>query len=140
VLEYCLRSYRVQFPHKGVMAFLASILGPMVRIMKENLWRDIIQGKENTRSLMEVYTPENGSKDNTMVNEVLLCFVSAFGWIHAHSAFLSGYGQCTWSDGRAYIGMWQMGRAHGHGKEINPDGSIRHDGLWSSDMPVKNKK
>jgi hypothetical protein len=30
-----------------------------------------------------------------------------------------------------------MGQAHGNGKETNPDGSVRHDGHWSYDAPVR---
>jgi hypothetical protein len=30
-----------------------------------------------------------------------------------------------------------MGQAHGRGKETNPDGTIRHDGVWSYDTPVR---
>lgn len=51
----------------------------MVHGMKENSWRDIIQGRANTRLPMAVCTRENGSKDNTMVRAVMLYFVSAFG-------------------------------------------------------------
>jgi hypothetical protein len=34
-------------------------------------------------------------------------------------------------------GEWKDGQAHGHGKETNPDGSIRHDGEWHFDRPVR---
>ena len=44
---------------------------------------------------------------------------------------------CTWSDGRVYKGEWAMGQAHGQGKETNPDGTVRHDGLWQYDTPVR---
>jgi MORN repeat len=40
-------------------------------------------------------------------------------------------------DGRVFSGNWHMGQAHGQGKEINPDGSIRHEGLWSYDRPIR---
>ena len=30
-----------------------------------------------------------------------------------------------------------MGQAHGHGIETNPDGSIRHDGEWQYDTPIR---
>lgn len=33
--------------------------------------------------------------------------------------------------------MWAMGQAHGNGKEVNPDGTVRHDGEWQFDAPVR---
>ena len=45
--------------------------------------------------------------------------------------------QCHWSDGRVYKGEWVNGQAHGKGKEIRPDGSIRHDGQWENDKPIR---
>jgi MORN repeat len=36
--------------------------------------------------------------------------------------------------------MFQMGLAHGQGRETNPNGSIRYEGMWSLDVPVKGKK
>ena len=33
-----------------------------------------------------------------------------------------------------------MGQAHGQGKEVNPDGSVRHDGEWKYDVPVRTGK
>jgi hypothetical protein len=54
--------------------------------------------------------------------------------------YIVGFGKCSWSDGRTYVGMWHMGQAHGQGKEMNPNGSIRHEGIWSYDVPVKTKK
>jgi hypothetical protein len=30
-----------------------------------------------------------------------------------------------------------MGQAHGYGKETNPNGSVRHDGQWNQDQPVR---
>lgn len=29
--------------------------------------------------------------------------------------------------------------AHGQGKEIRPDGTIRHDGAWREDRPIRNE-
>jgi len=46
--------------------------------------------------------------------------------------------QCHWSDGRVYTGDWENGKAHGYGKEVRPDGSIRHDGKWEMDKPIRN--
>lgn len=53
-----------------------------------------------------------------------------------------GIGECVWSDGRCYRGEWVEGRAHGYGVEVRADGSIRHDGEWRYDKPVRksNKK
>jgi hypothetical protein len=42
---------------------------------------------------------------------------------------------CTWADGRIYRGEWTEGQAHGQGRETNPDGTVRHDGLWEYDSP-----
>lgn len=44
---------------------------------------------------------------------------------------------CTWVDGRVYTGEWYQGQAHGRGREINPDGTVRHDGEWKYDQPVR---
>jgi hypothetical protein len=51
-----------------------------------------------------------------------------------------GVGECEWADGRCYRGEWANGRAHGYGKETRPDGSVRHDGEWRNDRPVRAKK
>ena len=48
-----------------------------------------------------------------------------------------GKGECKWSDGRHYEGEWSGGKAHGVGKETNPDGTIRHDGQWEYDRPIR---
>ena len=50
---------------------------------------------------------------------------------------MHGFGECTWIDGRTYSGEWKDGSAHGIGKEVRPDGSIRHDGLWEKDKPIQ---
>ena len=50
-----------------------------------------------------------------------------------------GAGECIWADGRCYLGEWVDGRAHGYGVEIRADGSIRHDGEWRDDRPVRYK-
>ena len=34
-------------------------------------------------------------------------------------------------------GEWHMGQAHGRGRETNPDGTVRPDGQWSYDGPVR---
>lgn len=49
-----------------------------------------------------------------------------------------GFGECHWEDGRTYKGEWRAGMAHGKGVETNPDGSVRHDGQWVKDEPVRN--
>jgi len=48
--------------------------------------------------------------------------------------------QCHWADGRIYRGQWLHGKAHGEGVEVRPDGSIRHDGVWENDAPVRPNK
>jgi hypothetical protein len=50
-----------------------------------------------------------------------------------------GQGECVWADGRTYRGDWQEGKAHGYGVEHRPDGSIRHEGEWKKDRPVRPK-
>jgi hypothetical protein len=40
-------------------------------------------------------------------------------------------------DGRRYRGEWRNGMAHGHGTETYPNGSIRHEGEWMDDEPVR---
>lgn len=73
--------------------------------------------------------------------------------------------ECRWADGRVYKGEWNMGKAHGYGStllytillgllllksltscfsllvETRANGTLRHDGEWFQDEPVrKNKK
>ena len=48
-----------------------------------------------------------------------------------------GVGECHWADGRTYKGEWATGKAHGYGVEMRPDGSIRHDGEWQNDNPIR---
>jgi hypothetical protein len=43
------------------------------------------------------------------------------------------------TDGRVYEGNWSNGQAHGKGREVNPDGTVRHDGEWHYDIPVRNR-
>ena len=50
-----------------------------------------------------------------------------------------GKGDCHWSDGRVYRGEWVEGRASGFGVEIRPDGSIRHEGQWENDRPIRDE-
>jgi hypothetical protein len=78
----------------------------------------------------------------TVGTERLDCLSDIFG--RSHSVFpLSFFAivacsrSCTWSDGRVYSGMWSGGQAHGQGKETNPDGTIRHDGEWQHDSPLR---
>ena len=49
-----------------------------------------------------------------------------------------GQGECIWKDGRTYKGEWAHGKANGYGREVRADGSVRHDGLWKNDVPVRN--
>jgi hypothetical protein len=51
-----------------------------------------------------------------------------------------GVGECVWADGRCYRGEWKDGRAHGYGIEIRTDGTIRHDGEWRADRPLRDNK
>lgn len=48
-----------------------------------------------------------------------------------------GVGQCTWKDGRLYKGEWHAGKAHGFGIETRANGTVRHEGQWSNDNPVR---
>ncbi|KAL7579944.1 hypothetical protein ACA910_004941 [Epithemia clementina (nom. ined.)] len=48
-----------------------------------------------------------------------------------------GMGECIWVDGRRYKGEWRNGQAQGYGVEHRPDGSIRHEGQWRNDRPVR---
>ena len=50
-----------------------------------------------------------------------------------------GIGECEWASGRCYKGEWENGRAHGYGRETRPDNSVRHDGEWKNDRPVRKK-
>jgi len=49
----------------------------------------------------------------------------------------SGYGTCSWEDGRCYQGEWRNGMAHGKGRETYADGTVRHDGQWVDDEPIR---
>lgn len=51
-----------------------------------------------------------------------------------------GVGECRWSDGRSYRGEWKEGRANGYGVETRPNGTIRHDGEWKDDRPIRDSK
>jgi len=51
-----------------------------------------------------------------------------------------GVGECVWSDGRCYRGEWYKGHAHGYGVEVRPDGTIRHEGEWKKDRPIRDEK
>jgi hypothetical protein len=49
----------------------------------------------------------------------------------------NGFGTCSWEDGRCYRGEWRNGMAHGKGIETYADGTVRHDGQWEDDEPVR---
>eukprot|EP00522_Entomoneis_paludosa_P018298 CAMPEP_0172451928 /NCGR_PEP_ID=MMETSP1065-20121228/9745_1 /TAXON_ID=265537 /ORGANISM="Amphiprora paludosa, Strain CCMP125" /LENGTH=1150 /DNA_ID=CAMNT_0013203899 /DNA_START=138 /DNA_END=3590 /DNA_ORIENTATION=+ len=51
-----------------------------------------------------------------------------------------GQGECIWADGRRYRGQWKNGQAQGYGVEHRPDGTIRHEGEWKKDRPVRPKR
>ncbi len=50
-----------------------------------------------------------------------------------------GVGQCIWTDGRVYKGEWRDGKAHGYGVEKRVDGTVRHEGMWNNDIPVRKR-
>lgn len=73
--------------------------------------------------------------------ELNACLVRMVFFLHLISLFLSlsllgAYLECVWPDGRLYKGDFHENAAHGYGIEYNPDGTIRHDGLWDHDAPV----
>ncbi|GKY98078.1 hypothetical protein MPSEU_000765700 [Mayamaea pseudoterrestris] len=49
----------------------------------------------------------------------------------------SGNGKMLWSDGGWYEGNWLHGEMDGYGKEVHPDGTLRHEGQWRNGMPVR---
>jgi hypothetical protein len=51
--------------------------------------------------------------------------------------YFEGEGIMTWEDGGYYEGEWSQGEIDGYGKEIRPNGSIRHEGLWRNGFPVR---
>jgi len=51
-----------------------------------------------------------------------------------------GVGQCVWNDGRTYKGEWKEGKADGYGVEKRCDGSIRHEGMWNQDVPIREQQ
>jgi hypothetical protein len=42
-------------------------------------------------------------------------------------------------DGRVYKGEWKEGKAHGYGVEKRSNGTIRHEGVWDKDNPVRKR-
>jgi hypothetical protein len=48
----------------------------------------------------------------------------------------NGHGECVWADGRCFRGDWVDGHAR-FGVEVRADGTIRHNGLWEHDRPVR---
>lgn len=42
---------------------------------------------------------------------------------------MHGYGECTWADGRRYLGDYSHGRKHGYGEFYWPDGRA-YKGEW----------
>ena len=48
-----------------------------------------------------------------------------------------GIGEVVWASGRRYRGEFKEGLAHGYGIEYRADGSVRHDGRWEKDRPVR---
>ena len=48
-----------------------------------------------------------------------------------------GKGKCVWADGRVYQGDFVKNRSHGYGKETYPDGTVRHEGQWENNQPVR---
>lgn len=51
----------------------------------------------------------------------------------------NGHGECVWADGRCFRGDWVTGHAR-YGVEVRADGTIRHNGEWCNDRPVRKKK
>ena len=47
-----------------------------------------------------------------------------------------GNGECIWADGRCFRGEWLNGHTRA-GVETRADGSIRHDGVWRKNRPVR---
>lgn len=47
-----------------------------------------------------------------------------------------GHGRLVTASGRSYEGNFQQGEKQGLGTETNPDGSIRHEGLWDQGQPT----
>jgi hypothetical protein len=43
----------------------------------------------------------------------------------------------SWSDGGWYEGNWVYGEMDGYGKEVRPDGTMRHQGEWRKGQPVR---
>lgn len=38
------------------------------------------------------------------------------------------------------LGEWWNGEMHGQGREIRPNGTLRHDGAWSKGQPMRKRK
>ena len=48
----------------------------------------------------------------------------------------NGKGTYHFRDGSKYMGEWLNNKRNGQGCEINPDGSIFHNGEWKNDKPA----
>jgi hypothetical protein len=48
-----------------------------------------------------------------------------------------GTGKLTWSDGGCYLGEWKNGEIDGVGMEVQPNGSLQHDGIWRQGVPIR---
>lgn len=81
-----------------------------------------------------------GSKARFRFYFVLTCFLPNTLLLSVLSLMVTigRFSQCRWTDGRVYKGNWVEGKASGYGVEIRPDGSIRHDGQWEDDKPIRN--
>ena len=51
-----------------------------------------------------------------------------------------GIGECVWASGRKYHGEWRAGKAQGYGVEFRSNGTIRHQGEWKKDRPVRKRE
>jgi hypothetical protein len=49
---------------------------------------------------------------------------------------MDGRGQMEWADGGWYQGDWEEGLQHGRGREVLPNGVIRHAGWWNRGHPT----
>jgi MORN repeat len=108
---------------------------------------DIVTVKERIDLPICRFTRESGRMGSTTDKENVFGQMVSFGLVRLLLAGLCrSFAKRTYhcllfvlSAGRTYRGEWQDGKAHGYGVEHRPDGSIRHEGEWKKDRPIRPK-
>jgi hypothetical protein len=124
----------------------------MVLFIVVNSKAAIGMAKVPIRFQIDPHTLANGSKDGIMVSDnvfgryVIDCCICA---VHVGCKYTEATGAdivlpllfplSLLQDGRVYKGEWKEGKAHGYGVEKRSNGTIRHEGMWDKDNPVRKR-